>query len=251
MGSARALRLHVPVSEAHLQQDVEYAEGGLTAHRIGRLLELLPDGKTAVVKPPGNPPPIKVPLRRIWIIQQAPPRRPLLVAQLRAPSAPPVPRVVHRGARVDGRFSPVERPRRRIVDPDYTDWQRQRSCCFCGPNQRTETQVAHLGPRGVSRRTHDWFVNGLCFTCHIEWWHGQGHLPGLDKVETTAFLLRDQLLCLLCYFGPPLGRDADRWQQLGELGTPMAAPAAAEHYRLILDCLLPRLLLITRQGGSS
>lgn len=219
---------------------------GLQRHRDGLLLEVLE--RVAVIKPalPRDAAPVKVPHRHVWPAPEQP-ARPRPAARL-APFAS-ASRVVRAGAALaDGSFYPQPRPRGRIEDPVYLAWVRTLDCCSCGPDQRTQTQPHHYGPRPLGRKTDDWLTAPLCSLCH-RCFHRHHILPGRTPMEAAALLLREQLLMLLRYFTALLHADADRWSQLGAIADTLDPMHAAAHLRLVLDLLVEHLA--ARQKGGS
>lgn len=212
---------------------------GLQRHRDGLLLEVLE--RIAIIKPthPRDAAPLRVPLRHVWPAQAQPARRP--VAKLAPPSS--TPRLVLAGAALaDGAFYPQPRPRGRIEDPAYLAWVRTLDCCACGPDQRTQTQAHHYGPRPKGRKTDDWLSAPLCALCHRHF-HQHRTLPGRSSLEAATLLLAEQLRLLLRYFAVLLGREADRWYQLGAIAEQQDPMRAAAHLRLVLDLLVEHLAL--------
>lgn len=217
--------------------------------------------KTAPQRPPARGLTRTVPLRRYTPLRrQRPAPRPVATLQPLCPSesstAPaPVPLVVQdRRLVIDRRFAqlPAPWPRGRIEDPAYLQHIRTLTCCRCGPDeQRSQTEAAHFGPRPTGRKTHDWFVNALCRSCH-RYFHRWGILRGFATVaEAVAFLLAEQLRRLLERFAGVLRDDADRWYRLGTLANTMpAAEQQVHHLRQVLDLLARQLWLLTRLSGG-
>lgn len=219
---------------------------GLKSWRAGVLLAIT--ARLATVRPrwPRNADPIEIPRRHVRAPKPQAPRPVAKLLPLPQPAAPVVVVVARGGpARLDGTYyAPDARPRPRLLDPDFLTFIKHRSCELCAPGeQATETQIAHLGPRGVSRKTHDRLSNSLCSLHHQKWWHGKGHFQGLSPEASRLLLLAGQVANLLQYFEHAL-QPAQPWYALADVVDRLPFGGQERYLRGLLDVLHEHLALV-------
>ena len=127
----------------------------------------------------------------------------------------------------------IEQPKSfaRIEDADYLTWIRHKDCAWCKPGEQvTPTEASHYGPTGWDLKTHDWLSHPACHICHQVWWHGKGHLPGMDPCESHCAMLSVEIDLILIRFGDKLGEASARWECLADVGKAMPIGEPKETY---------------------
>lgn len=58
----------------------------------------------------------------------------------------------------------------------------------CVPLCRAPAVAHHMENDGGSKKCDDRLAAPLCDEHHIEWWHGKGHFPGMDRIGSLALM---------------------------------------------------------------
>ncbi len=58
----------------------------------------------------------------------------------------------------------------------------------CVPLCRAPAVAHHMENEGGSKKCDDRLAAPLCDEHHIEWWHGKGHFPGMDRIGSLALM---------------------------------------------------------------
>jgi hypothetical protein len=58
----------------------------------------------------------------------------------------------------------------------------------CVPLCTAPASAHHMENEGGSKKCDDRLTAPLCDVHHLDWWHGKGHLPGLDRTGSLALL---------------------------------------------------------------
>jgi hypothetical protein len=58
----------------------------------------------------------------------------------------------------------------------------------CVPLCTAPASAHHMENEGGSKKCDDRLTAPLCDVHHLDWWHGKGHLPGLDRTGSLALM---------------------------------------------------------------